>query len=40
MPKKNDKKSVKPKVEIVDHKKNNTLDINSEVANIFNKQKN
>ena len=30
--------SVKPKVEIVDHKKNNTLDINSEVANIFNKQ--
>jgi len=30
--------SVKPKVEIVDHKKNNTLDINNEVANIFNKQ--
>ena len=30
--------SVKPKVEIVDHKKNNTLDINSEVAKIFNKQ--
>ena len=30
--------SVKPKVEILDHKKNNTLDINSEVANIFNKQ--
>ena len=30
--------SVKPKEEILDHKKNNTLDINSEVANIFNKQ--
>jgi hypothetical protein len=30
--------SVKPKVEIVVHKKNNTLDINNEVANIFNKQ--
>ena len=30
--------SVKPKVEILDHKKNNTLDINNEVANIFNKQ--
>ena len=30
--------SVKPKVEILDHKKNNTLDINSEVANIFAKK--
>ena len=33
--------SIKPKVEIIDHKKikkNNTLDINSEVANIFAKK--
>ena len=30
--------SVKPKVEILDHKKNNTLDINNEVANIFAKK--